>query len=104
MTTPLLSHRLASRTTIVTGSSSGLGRAIALAFAANGACPIICSDLRPDSHGTWGVDEATTPTHELICARYGEGKAVYVRADVTVAKDMQALVHAAVGEGGRLDV
>ena len=43
MTTPLVSTRLHSRETIVTGSSSGLGRAIALAFAANGVSYIICS-------------------------------------------------------------
>lgn len=104
MTTPLLSTRLASRVTVVTGSSSGLGRAIALAFAANGASPIICSDIRSDPRGTWGVDEAGVPTHELICQRYGEGKGVYVKTDVTVSKDVETLVHKAVEVGGRLDV
>ncbi|KAI4281443.1 MAG: hypothetical protein L6R38_003681 [Xanthoria sp. 2 TBL-2021] len=51
MSTPLLTNRLASRCTIITGASSGLGRPIALAFAANGAKPIICTDLRPDPRG-----------------------------------------------------
>jgi NAD(P)-dependent dehydrogenase (short-subunit alcohol dehydrogenase family) len=104
MTAPLLSDRLASRVTIVTGSSSGLGRAIALVFAANGAHPIICSDLRPDPRGTWGVSEASIPTHELICQRYGEGKAVYVQTDVTVAGDVEKVVQKAVQVAGRLDV
>lgn len=104
MTTPLISTRLASRATIVTGSSSGLGRAIALAFAANGASPIICSDLRPDSRGNWGVSEAHVPTHEQICRRHGEGKAVYVQADATIAEDMERVVKKAVEVGGRLDV
>lgn len=104
MTTPLVSNRLASRCTVITGSSSGLGRAIALAFAANGASPIICTDLRPDPRGEWGVDEAKVPTHELVCRRYGEGKAAFVKADVTVGADMERVVKKAVEIGGRLDV
>ena len=104
MTSPLLSNRLASRVSIVTGSSSGLGRAIALAFAANGAFPIICSDLQPEAREKWSIEEADVPTHELICRRYGPGKAVYVKADVTVAGDVEHLVKRAVEVGGRLDV
>ena len=104
MATPLVSSRLGSRVVAITGSSSGLGRAIALAFAANGAFPVVCSDIRPDAHGNWGVTEASIPTHELICQRYGEGKAVYVKADATVASEMENLVRTAVDVGGRLDV
>lgn len=104
MSNPLLSTRLASRCTIITGSSSGLGRAIALAFAANGAGPIICADLRPDPRGDWGVDEPGVPTHELINKRYGEGKAEFVKADATVGDDVERAVNRAVEVGGRLDV
>ena len=104
MTTPLLSNRLASRVTIITGSSSGLGRAIALAFAANGACPIICADLRPDVRSDWNNPDASIPTHELIGQRYGEGKAVYVQTDVTVADQMESLIRKTVDVAGRLDV
>ena len=104
MTTPLISNRLASRCAIITGSSSGLGRAIALAFAANGASPIVCTDLRPDPRGDFGVDEASIPTHQLICTRYGEGKAHFIQADVTVSMDVEKAVKKAVEVGGRLDV
>ena len=46
----------------VTRSSSGLGRATALAFAAYSASPIICSDIRTSPRGTWCVSEATIPS------------------------------------------
>ena len=104
MSTPLISTRLDARVTVVTGSSSGVGRAIALAFAANGASPIICSDIRPTPRGSWGINEATIPTHELICQRYGERKAIYIPTDVTIAGDMKMLIEKAVNVGGRLDV
>ncbi|KAI4158341.1 MAG: hypothetical protein LQ342_007543 [Letrouitia transgressa] len=99
MTTPLLSGRLTPRVTVITGSSSGVGRACALAFAANGACPIICSDLRPEARGEWGLAEAQVPTHELICQRYGQGKAVFVQCDVTVAEQVAHLIQKAVEVG-----
>ena len=89
---------------MITGASSGLGRSIALEFAANGASPIICGDLRPDPRGSWGVYEPETPTHDLICKLYGEGRAVFVKSDVTVAADVEALVKKAAEIGGRLDV
>ncbi len=81
-----------------------LSRAIALAFAANGAFPINCSDLRPDPRGDWGVDEAGVLNHELIRRRYGEGKSEFVKADATVSADMERVVKTAVEIGGRLDV
>ena len=43
-------------------------------------------------------------THDLIERRYGKGKAVYVKADVTVAANVEGLVRKAVEVGGRLDV
>jgi NAD(P)-dependent dehydrogenase (short-subunit alcohol dehydrogenase family) len=79
---------LEGRTAIVTGSSSGNGRAIAIAFAREGA-RVICADL------TETPREGGTPTHALI----GPG-ARFLRTDVTQLSDLQAMVAEAEGWGG----
>lgn len=38
--------RLANKVAIVTGASSGLGRAIALAYAGHGTRLVVCADLQ----------------------------------------------------------
>ncbi|MCJ1251232.1 hypothetical protein MMC30_008463 [Trapelia coarctata] len=91
--------RLHQKVAIVTGASSGLGRAIALAYASHGTKLIVCADLGPDSRAGEG-----TPTHEKICELYGEGKAVFVKCDVGEAKDVESAVKSAAERGGRLDI
>ncbi|KAL8909096.1 MAG: hypothetical protein Q9207_000430 [Kuettlingeria erythrocarpa] len=61
MYSPRLFHKVA----IVTGSSTGIGRAIALALAAEKA-HVVCADLNPRASLETGDDEASVPTHELI--------------------------------------
>jgi NAD(P)-dependent dehydrogenase (short-subunit alcohol dehydrogenase family) len=87
--------RLADRTIVVTGGSSGLGRAMALAFAAHGA-DVVVGDVRRDPR------EGGAPTDAEIIAR--GGSAVFVEADVSRTEDIDRLVAAAVERGGRLDV
>lgn len=93
--------KLEGKVAIVTGASSGFGRAIAKAFAEEGA-RIVCSDLKPDAlKGGYETDIAT-PTHEAI--RKAGGEAIFVKCDVTKVKEVKACVDAAVKTYGRLDI
>jgi NAD(P)-dependent dehydrogenase (short-subunit alcohol dehydrogenase family) len=84
--------RLDGKVAVVTGGAHGIGRASAKALAAEGA-KVAIGD----------VDE----TGGERCAREirdAGGDAVSVRTDVTSMADVEALVGAAVGRWGRLDV
>ena len=97
-------NSLLNRVAVVTGSSSGLGRAVALLFANQGTRLIVCADLKPDTL-SGGVDEESgVATHELICRRNGPGKAVFWKTDVGVGQNVERCVQEAVRSTGRLDM
>lgn len=93
--------KLQDKIAIVTGASSGLGRAITLHFAREGA-RIICADLVPTARTA--VEEEAIPTHEMVQEKYGEKTALFVKCDVSSEEDIKAVVAKAVEWGGRLDI
>ena len=92
---PMDGGRLSGRVAVVTGSASGLGRAIALRFAAEGAA-VVVSDVRADPR------EGGEPTEELIAA--AGGVCTRVDADVSRWAEVDRLIAEAVSRFGRLDV
>jgi len=77
--------KLTNKVAIVTGAASGIGRAIADLFVAEGA-QVIYSDLAP---GDLKLDET---------------KAIFVRCDVAKKEEVESLVKAATEKFGRLDI
>ncbi|KAL1847115.1 hypothetical protein Daus18300_014056 [Diaporthe australafricana] len=96
--------RLANKVALVTGSSSGIGRAIALRYAAEGA-KVVCADLSPESRVAKLKDSSNQvpdgkPTHEMI----GPKNAAFVQTDVGDADAVESAVQFAVKTFGRLDI
>ncbi|ADJ14060.1 SDR family NAD(P)-dependent oxidoreductase [Halalkalicoccus jeotgali] len=75
-------------TVVVTGGSSGIGRAIAIAFGDAGAT-VLNADLDPEPKDT-GLE---TPTHEVI--RNADGTAAYVECDVADPEQLDVVIEAA---------
>lgn len=78
---------------VVTGSSRGIGRAIALRLAANGARVVV--NYRSDEAAAQAVVQEIEETG---------GQAIAVRADVSQAAEAQALIDAAQKAYGRVDI
>ena len=86
-----MGDRLAGQTALVTGASSGIGRAIALRFAEAGA-DVVVADVREEPR------EGGAPTHELV------GDAVFVETDVSDPASVKRVVGQTVAAFGGLDV
>ncbi len=83
---------LIDRVAIVTGAGSGIGRAIAKAYAADGADLVLASRRREPLEDTAEGVRALGP------------RALVVPTDLTVEEDVRALVARATDELGRVDI
>jgi NAD(P)-dependent dehydrogenase (short-subunit alcohol dehydrogenase family) len=86
-----MAENMAGKVALVTGGSSGIGRATALAFASEGA-RVVVADVAVEG------GEETVRSIEAA-----GGIAVFVRTDVSKANEVEALVSQTVGRFGRLD-
>ncbi len=88
---------LKGQTAIVTGASSGIGRAIAVAMCAAGA-NVVVNYIGSDADGQTTVDEATH------CGCSHRGKAICHRADVADEAQVESLFSRAIKEFGAVDI
>lgn len=87
-----MSGRLEGKIALVTGASSGLGKATALAFAREGAAVVVAARREAETEAT-------------ACAiRDGGGRAIAVPTDVSSPAQVEAMVDTAISTYGRLDV
>lgn len=91
------------QTVIVTGTSSGIGREIALQYGRRGANVVCASPSNEPHQGERYATDATVPTEQII-ADETTGEGLFVRTDVTVPDQVSALVTETVKSFGGLDV
>lgn len=87
-----MADRLKGKVALITGAGSGIGRAIALLFAREGA-KVSIGDLNPDS---------TAETVRMVEEQ--NGIAFAVRLNVTLAQEVDAAVKATIDRFGALDI
>jgi NAD(P)-dependent dehydrogenase (short-subunit alcohol dehydrogenase family) len=87
-----MAGRLAGKSAIVTGAASGIGRAAALRFAAEGAA-VVCADIAGDQ-----AEETASQV------RAADGTAIACQTDVSAAGSVQEMVGQAMAEFDRIDV
>lgn len=85
--------KLKNKVALITGSSSGIGKAIALLFAKEGADVVISSNV--------SVDEGNKVLEEVI--KLGSD-AIYIQADLTREEDIKRMFEKIKEKYGRIDI
>src|SRR5262245_27699475 len=88
--------RLRGKSALVTGASSGIGQAVAIRFAAEGANVVI--NYRGDAAG------AENTRKMAQAARTGEGRELVLQADVSDEDQVKQMFAKTIEAFGRLDV
>jgi len=88
--------RLEGRVALITGASSGIGRAIAIRFAQEGAKVVV--------NYLGGSPDREAQANEVVAAAGGAGHAIAVAADVSQRDPVEAMVAQTVSAFGRLDI
>lgn len=87
-----MAQRLEGKVAIVTGGASGLGKAMATLFAAEGTSVVVAD-----------IDDELGPQVAADIERQG-GRAFFAFTDVTRSSDLEAVVDKAVSQFGKLDI
>jgi NAD(P)-dependent dehydrogenase (short-subunit alcohol dehydrogenase family) len=97
----VMAGKLEGRVAVVTGSSSGNGRAISIALANEGAY-LVCSDLKKSALAGGYEKDIELDTDAVITA--AGGKSTFISADASKADDVQNVIDHAVKTFGRVDI
>lgn len=84
--------RLKGKTAFITGAANGIGKAVALAMAAEGAKVVIA-----DIHEANGEEVAAH-------IRANDGEAVFIRCDVSIESDVKQAIDETVNRYGKIDI
>jgi len=84
--------RLQNKIAVITGAGSGIGRAVALTFAKEGAKVVVAD---------W-AEKGGQETVEMV--KRADGEAVFIKTDVSQASDIEKMVETCLENFGRVDI